>query len=70
MFKTQLAKTKEEENDLNKLTMEEAYKRYEKRKIQSSYNDFYGGFLNDKYRYNNILKFKDFQNVYNLFTIA
>ena len=63
MFKTQLTKTKEEENDTSKLTLEEAYKRYQKRKIVSSYSEFYGGSQDDKYKYNNILKFKDFENV-------
>lgn len=63
IFKTQLVKTKEEENDLNKLTLEEAYKRYQKRKLVSSYTDFYGGNVSDKYKYNNILKYKDFENV-------
>lgn len=63
MFKTQLIKSKEEENDLNKLTMEEAYKRYQKRKIGSTYSEFFGGNLDDKYKYNNILKYKKFANV-------
>jgi hypothetical protein len=64
MFKTQLTKTKEEENDISKLTLEEAFKRYQKRKIISSYSEFYGGNLDEKYKYNNILKFKDFENVF------
>ena len=63
LFKTQLIKTKEEENDLSKLTLEEAYKRYQKKKIVSSYSEFYGANLDDKYKYNNILKYKDFANV-------
>src|SRR4051794_24566554 len=42
IFKTQLVKTKEELNDISKLTLEEAYKRYQKRKLVSSYSDFYG----------------------------
>jgi hypothetical protein len=69
MFKTQLNKTKEEVNDVTKLTMEEAYKRYQKRKIVSSYSEFYGGNLDDKYKYNNILKYKDFENVFTLYLI-
>ncbi len=63
MFKTQLQKSKEEENDISKLTLEEAYKRYQKRKQVSSYTEFYGGNLDDKYKYNNILRYKDFVNV-------
>jgi len=63
MFKTQLVKTREEINDLSKLTLEEAYKRYQKRKNMSSYSEFYGANLDDKYKYNNILKYKDFENV-------
>ena len=63
IFRTQLIKTKEEINDLNKLTLEEAYKRYQKNKNMSSYAEFYGGNLDDKYKYNNILKYKDFENV-------
>ena len=65
LFKTQLNKTKEEENDVNKLTLEEAYKRYQRRKVVSSYSEFYGGNLDQKYKYNNILKYKDFENVRN-----
>jgi hypothetical protein len=63
IFKTQLLKTKEEENDLNKLTLEEAFKRYQKRQLVSSYADFYGGNVSDKFKYNNILKYKDFEKV-------
>jgi len=48
---------------VTKLTLEEAYKRYQKRKIMSSYSEFYGGNLDQKYKYNNILKFKDFENL-------
>jgi len=63
IFKTQLIKTKDEEKDLSKLTLEEAYKRYQKKKNVSSYSDFYGGNVDDKYKYNSILKYKDFANV-------
>ncbi len=65
LFKTQLMKTKEEEHDISKLTLEEAFKRHQKKKNVSSYSEFYGGNLDDKYKYNNILKFKEFQNVRN-----
>ena len=65
IFKTQLTKTKEEESDISKLTMDEAYKRYQQKKIVSSYSEFYGGNLDDSYKYNNIMKFKEFENVLN-----
>ena len=63
LFKTQLTKTKEEERDISKLTLEEAFKRQQKKKNVSSYSEFYGGNLDDRYKYNNILKFKEFTNV-------
>jgi hypothetical protein len=66
IFKIQLTKTKEEESDISKLTMDEAYKRYQQKKTVSSYSEFYGGNLDDRYKYNNILKFKEFENVRNL----
>jgi len=43
--------------------MEEAFKRYQKKKMLSNYQDMYGASLDDKYKYNNILKYKDFDNV-------
>jgi hypothetical protein len=69
IFKTQLVKTKEELNDISKLTLEEAYKRYQRRKLVSSYSDFYGSTVDDKYKYNNILKYKDFEKVTYFFKI-
>jgi hypothetical protein len=63
IFRTQLVKSKEEENDMSKLTLEEAFKRYQKRKLMSSYSAFYGANVDDKYKYNNILKYKEFENV-------
>lgn len=63
MFKTQLTKTKEEQFDISKLTMEQAFKRYQQKKCSSSYNDFYGGAVDQKFKYNNILKYKDFQHL-------
>lgn len=63
IFKTQLVQTKEEQYDISKLTLEEAFKRYQKRKVISSYSEFYGVNLDDKFKYNNILKYKDFINV-------
>ena len=46
--------------------MEEAFKRYQKKKMCSNYQDMYGASLDDKYKYNNILKYKDFDNVINI----
>ena len=63
MFKTQLTKSKEEQYDISKLTLDEAFKRYQQKKCQSSYSDFYGGAVDQKFKYNNILKYKDFQHL-------
>jgi len=63
MFKTQLSKTKEEENDLDNLTMDAAYKRYQKRKTNTTYNELYGSNVDEKYKYNNIFKYKEFDKV-------
>jgi hypothetical protein len=62
-FKTQLTKTKEEENNIDNLTMEAAFERYYKRKNNSSYSDFFGSNIDQKFKYNNILKYKDFDHV-------
>ncbi len=43
--------------------MAEAYKRYQKKKVQSNYTEQYGASMDDKYKYNNILKYKDFEHV-------
>jgi len=43
--------------------MAEAYKRYQKKKIVSSYAEQFGSNMDDKYKYNNILKFKDFEHL-------
>jgi len=44
--------------------MEEAFKRYQKKKVMSNYQEMYGASVDDnKYKYNNILKYKDFDNV-------
>jgi hypothetical protein len=63
MFRTQLTKTREEENDISRLTMEEAFKRYQQKKSLSSYSEYFGGNMDQKYKYNNILKYKDFEHV-------
>ena len=44
IFKTQLTKSKEDKYDINKLTMDEAFKRYQSKKFQSSL-DFLRSFL-------------------------
>ena len=63
MFKTQLTKTKEEQFDVSKLTLEEAFRRYQQKKCQSSYTDFYGGAVDQKFKYNNILQYRQFQHL-------
>lgn len=63
MFKTQLSKTKDEENDINSLTLDEAFKRYQKKKASSSYNEFFGANVDEKFKYNNVFKYKEFDKV-------
>lgn len=63
MFRTQLIKTKEEQFDVSKLTLEDAFRRYQQKKCQSSYSDFYGGAVDQKFKYNNILQYKQFQHL-------
>ena len=63
IFKTQLTKSKEDKYDINKLTMDEAFKRYQSKKYQSSYQDFYGGAVDEKFQYNNIFQYKNFQHL-------
>ena len=63
IFKTQLVKSKEDKYDINKLTMDEALKRYQARKFQTSYQDFYGGSVDQKFQYNNIFRYKNFQHL-------
>ena len=53
IFKTQLTKSKEDKYDINKLTMDEAFKRYQSKKYQSSYQDFNGGAVDEKFQYKN-----------------
>ena len=62
IFKTQLTKSKEDKYDINKLTMDEAFRRYQSKKYQSSYQDFYGGAVDEKFQYNNIFQYKNFQH--------
>ena len=63
IFRTQLTKTKEEKYDVNKLTLEEAFRRYQQKKMQSSYTDFFGGSVDEKFRYNNIFQYKQFAHL-------
>ena len=63
IFKTQLTKSKEDKNDVCKLTMEDAFRRYQAKKFQTSYQDFYGGSVDEKFQYNNIFQYKNFQHL-------
>ena len=63
IFRTQLTKTKEELFDVNKLTLEDAFRRYQQKKYQSSYTDFFGGVVDEKFKFNNIFQYKKFQHL-------
>ena len=63
IFKTQAIHSKEEQFDLNRLTMDEAFKRYQEKKCQTSYADFYGASVDQKFKYNNILRYKEFAHL-------
>ena len=63
IFRTQLTKTKEELFDVNKLTLEDAFRRYQQKKFQSSYTDFFGGVVDEKFKFNNIFQYKKFQHL-------
>jgi hypothetical protein len=39
------------------------YKRYQKRKTNTTYNELYGSNVDEKYKYNNIFKYKEFDKV-------
>lgn len=56
---------KENEEDL---TMENAYKRYQKRAFSSTYQDEFCLTVDQKFRYNNILKYKKFDLVSQILT--
>lgn len=43
--------------------MAEAYKRYQKKKVTSNYTEQFGANMDDKFKYNNILKYKEFEHV-------
>ena len=63
IFRTQLTKTKEEKFDVDKLTLDDAFRRYQQKKYQSSYTDFFGGVVDEKFRFNNIFQYKKFQHL-------
>ena len=63
IFKTQLSKTKEEKSDINKLKMDDAFRRYQSKKYQSSYSSQISGAVDEKFNYNNILKYKNFAHL-------
>ena len=63
IFRTQLTKTKEELFDVNKLTLDDAFRRYQQKKYQSSYTDFFGGVVDEKFKFNNIFQYKKFQHL-------
>ena len=63
IFKTQLTKSKEEKFDVNKLTMDDAFRRYQQKKNQTTYQDFFGGNVDQKFQYNNIFQYKNFQHL-------
>ena len=63
IFKTQLTRSKLDNLDINKLTMDEAFRRYQSKKYQTSYQDFYGGSVAEKFKYNNIFQYKNFQHL-------
>lgn len=65
MFKTQLRKTREEKDDMNKFNMEEAFKRYQDKysfKV-TTYGQFYGANQDQKYKFDNLLEHKQFTKV-------
>lgn len=63
VFETDLNKTKEEKLDANGLSLLEALRRYQQRKMQSSYTDFFGGNVDQKFQYNNIFQYKKWQHL-------
>ena len=63
IFRTQLTKSKEEKFDVDKLTLDDAFRRYQQKKYQSSYTDFFGGVVDEKFRFNNIFQYKQFQHL-------
>lgn len=50
----------------NELSMENAYKRYQKRAFSSTYTDEFCLSVDPKFKYNNILKYKKFEFVSSL----
>jgi len=60
-----MRKTKEELNNLKNLTMKEAYRRVREKSAMrtTTYGEFYGSNVDQKYKFDNILANKDFENV-------
>lgn len=56
-------KSKLDQETSDELSMENAYKRYQKRAMSSTYIDDFCHTVDPKFKYNNILKFKKFELV-------
>lgn len=65
IFKTQIRKTQEEMNSLENLTLKEAYRRVRQKSAMktTTYGEFYGSNVDQKYKFDNILANKDFAKV-------
>lgn len=65
IFKTQIRKTEDELNSLENLTLKEAYIRVKQRSAMktTTYGEFYGANVDQKYKFDNILANKDFAKV-------
>jgi hypothetical protein len=64
-FKTQIRKTEDELNGFENLTIKEAYKRLRQKSTSktTTYGEFYGANVDQKYKFDNILANKDFAKV-------
>ena len=64
-FKTQIRKAEEEINSLENLTLKEAYRRVRQRSAMktTTYGEFYGANVDQKYKFDNIFTNKDFAKV-------
>lgn len=60
-----MRKTQEELNNLDNLTLKEAYKRVRERSAikTTTYGEFYGSNVDQKFKFDNILANKDFEKV-------
>ncbi len=65
IFKTQIRKTTEELNNLENLSLKQAYIRVREKSAMktTTYGEFYGANVDQKYRFDNILANKDFMKV-------